>query len=484
MISIIKNIIFKSSLEIMRVIIPIISLPYIYRIFKPDIMGKIEFSQSIKEYFLIFVGFGVYTYGLREVSQIRNDKKYRDKLFTDLFVISMLSTILVTLIYFIYIIISFNSDIIVKNMLLINAINLLSQLIYTEWVNEAFENYKFISIKTIIIKVINLICIFLFIKTSEHFYRYLLLVNIFVFFNNIISFIFVKRYISFSYRNLEIKKYLYYLFLIVLISNLNILYTQLDKIMLGFYGKKIEEIAYYGIGQKVMLITMGVVLSIVRVMMPRLSFYLGEKNKEMYEYLLNRMIPYVYILICPISVGIGILSKEIVLFFGGIEYVEAQNIVIIFGLRLMIITFEALLVNQVIFLNKREKVIIYIYIIGAIFNILFKVILINSNYFNMISTLIATIISELIVILLEYLYIIKYLNINIEIFKITNTKYFFIALSFIPVKYYFKNLNYSILLTTIIIFGICVFLYFIILLIMKDKYLYQLLDKILKKIKG
>ena len=55
--SIVKNIIFKFSLEILRIIIPIISVPYIYRIFKPEIMGQIEFSQSIVGYFFIFAGF-------------------------------------------------------------------------------------------------------------------------------------------------------------------------------------------------------------------------------------------------------------------------------------------------------------------------------------------------------------------------------------------------------------------------------------------
>ena len=50
--SIIKNIIYKFSLEILRIFIPIISVPYIYRIFKPEIMGNIEFSQSISGYFL------------------------------------------------------------------------------------------------------------------------------------------------------------------------------------------------------------------------------------------------------------------------------------------------------------------------------------------------------------------------------------------------------------------------------------------------
>ena len=109
--SILKNTIYKVFLEILRIIIPIISVPYIYRIVKPEIMGQIEFSQSISGYFFIFAGFGVYKYGLREVSRVRNDEKKRNKLFTELFFISTISSIFVTVIYLFYVYFKLNSNI-------------------------------------------------------------------------------------------------------------------------------------------------------------------------------------------------------------------------------------------------------------------------------------------------------------------------------------------------------------------------------------
>ena len=123
--TILKNIIYKFSLEVLRIFIPIISVPYIYRIFKPDIMGNIEFSQSITGYFFIFAGFGVYSYGLREISYVRNDEKKRNKLFTELFLISTISSILITIIYLLYIYFEFD-NILLKKILLINSIQLIS----------------------------------------------------------------------------------------------------------------------------------------------------------------------------------------------------------------------------------------------------------------------------------------------------------------------------------------------------------------------
>ena len=371
---ILKNIIYKFSLEILRIFIPIISVPYIYRIFKPEIMGNIEFSQSITGYFFIFAGFGVYTYGLREVSRVRNDEKKKNKLFTELFLISTISSILITVIYLLYIFFKFD-NILLKKILLINSIQLISYIFYIEWINEAFEDYNFISKKTIIVKLLNVVCIFLFIKISNDFNKYLYIINIFIFINNFISFIYIRKYIKFDFKNLKLKKYLLPLSLLVLISNINVLYTRLDRIFLGFYGN-IEEVAYYGVAQKVMSIFMVIIMSIINVTIPRLSFYLGQNQKYEYENLFNKIFPFVYLLLFPIGIGIIILSKEISLFFGGTAYLPAQAVVTIFGMRMIVVTIESLLSNHVIFLNKKEKVIAIIIGIFGLLNLLTKYFLI------------------------------------------------------------------------------------------------------------
>ncbi|WP_291258999.1 oligosaccharide flippase family protein [Fusobacterium sp.] len=476
--SIVKNAIFKFSLEILRIFIPIISVPYIYRIFNPEIMGQIEFSQSIVGYFFIFAGFGVYTYGLREISRVRDNKEQRDKLFTELFTISTVSSILVTFIYLGYVYFKFNFDNLLKNMLLINSINLISYVFYIEWINEAFENYKFISQKTMIVKLLNLACIFLFIKVSDDYFKYLFLINVFTLINNLASFIYIRRYINFSFNNLEIKKYLFPLGILILVSNINVLYTQLDKIVLGFYGKNIEEVAYYGVAQKVMSVLMVIVMSIINVTMPRLSYYLGQNQKDEYENLFNRIFPYIYLLLFPMGIGIIILSKEICIFFGGKAYLPAQAVVIVFGIRMIIVTVESLLSNHVIFLNQKEKVMAVILGICGVFNLLLKIGLIYFDIFTASTAIFTTMLAEILIITLDYWYIKKYLKLKLEIFKLKNLKYLLISLIFFPIKYFFSDLNFNIMINSILIFIMCSSAYFILLLLIKDRCLFELLEKI------
>lgn len=212
--------------------------------------------------------------------------------------------------------------------------------------------------------------------------------------------------------------------------------------------------------------------------MPRLSFYLGEGNKLEYENLLNKTFPYIYLLVFPISVGIGILSKEIALFFGGIEYIVAQGVIIIFGIRLIITTIETILINQVIFLNQRERAIIFIYIIGGAINFILKVILIKLHILVGTMAIFTTMVSEIALIGIEYYYIKKYLDIKLEIFKLNNLKYLIFSLLFIPIKYLLRNLNYSVMLNSMIVFIACSSIYFIFLFMTKDKCLVEIMSKV------
>lgn len=212
--------------------------------------------------------------------------------------------------------------------------------------------------------------------------------------------------------------------------------------------------------------------------MPRLSFYLGEGNKLEYENLLNKTFPYIYLLVFPISIGTVILSNEIALFFGGIEYLVAKFAIIVFGIRLIIVTIESILANQVIFLNQKEKVILYLYGLGGIINFLLKLYLIKYNILTSGTAILTTMISEIVLIILEYKYIKKYLNYDLKVFKLGNLKYLIISLLFFIIKYLLRDLNYNNLINSLIVFICCSSVYFIILFITKDKCLNEILEKL------
>lgn len=145
-IKIIKNFMYKLSLSTFNLIIPILITPVLYRRLGPTSIGEIEYSNVIYNYFFIFASFGIYNYGLKKISKIKNDEEKIDKLYSELFIINFLSNIIIFLIYigFIYKYYLEKKEFII---LLILSGGIISNIFYIEWVNEAFENYKFITKK-------------------------------------------------------------------------------------------------------------------------------------------------------------------------------------------------------------------------------------------------------------------------------------------------------------------------------------------------
>ena len=163
--SLFKNSMFKALLSICNIIIPLIIGPYVTHLLNVDLYGSFNRVISELNVFIVIGSFGVYNYGIKEISKIRNDKAKVNDMFTNLFVISLITNLIVCIIYLFYAF--FTSSGIVLIIYLTSSVQFLANIFYMEFVNEALENYKFITEKTLIVRIIYLLCIFLFVKNEN-----------------------------------------------------------------------------------------------------------------------------------------------------------------------------------------------------------------------------------------------------------------------------------------------------------------------------
>ena len=146
--SLFKNTIYKSILSFVNILIPLLVGPYIVKLLDVNLYGAYNKAYADFQLFLTFASFGVYTYGIKEISKIRNDKEKVSKLLTNLFVISLISNIVVGSIYVGYSFIIAKD--ITRTLYLLMLIQIVANIFYIEFVNEALENYKFITLKTLL----------------------------------------------------------------------------------------------------------------------------------------------------------------------------------------------------------------------------------------------------------------------------------------------------------------------------------------------
>ena len=474
-----KNTIYKSILSFVNIVVPLIIGPYVVRLLDVELYGIYNRVFSEFQVFLAFASFGVYNFGMREISKVRNDKKKVSQLFSNLFLISLISNLLMLIIYIIYSIL--NSSGIATTIYLIMIIQIFANVFYIEFVNEALENYKFITIKSVIVKLIYFALIILLVRNPNDIVIYSIIVCLTVLLNNIISFIYAKNKIKFDFSSIKVKKYIKPLIAVLLITNIDLLYSQLDRVMLGKYVGDVSVTLYY-IPYYIVSTLVAIPYSIINVSIPRLSYIIKNEDKNVYVGKLNNSISSLLFIIIPICFGVLVVAKEVILLYAGDKYTAAIIPLMIACVTRIFISLESVMNNLVLYPNDLEKRIVKVSLGCGVLNLVLNYMLVIFKVFNPTTALITTGISELLVFILHYRYSKKILKINVNIFSKNNILYLILGTLFIPLSLVIRMLNLGFIITLGLIIIVCCLTYFIVLYIKKDNNLIFILSKFFKKL--
>ncbi len=387
------NAIASTLVRILNIIFPLLTGPYLTRILDPELFGEFNKVNALAAWFIPFAAFGVYNYGIRQVSGVRDNKQKASHNFSLLFYASIISSVVVTLIYILYI--WFAKP---NNMLLyvIFIFQIIVQFLNVEWMAEAFESYNFILYKTLFVRVFMLVSIFVFVKNGDDIIPYAMIMTLANFLNYFTSYIYIRRKVKLVRIPLkELVKIFKPLFPMLLLANANMLYTILDRLFLSSV-KNNFFISYYTISLNLSMMITGVVVSIIIVSIPRLAKYNAEEDFIKFNELQFKTSRLFLFLVVPISVGLACVSQSIIFLYAGPKYILAVPTMIICSIRILTWTLDTIFANQIIFLKGHELSLTKIYFIGGFFNLIFNsglfILGIEKPEFYILTTLIAEII--------------------------------------------------------------------------------------------
>ncbi len=475
-----KNTIYKALLSFANIVIPLLVGPYIVKLLNVELYGTYNKVYADFQFFLTFASFGIYTYGIREISKIRDNKEKVSKLLSNLFLLSLLSNICVGLIYFIYA--KLISSGITYTLYLIMLIQIVGNIFYIEFVNEALENYQFITIKTLIIKILYMLSLFIFVKKTDDVIIYSIIICLTVFLNNIVSFIYAKRRIKFNFSEIKFRKYIKPIFGVFIITNIDLLYSQLDKVMLGKFTSNVAVTLYY-IPYYIVSTLSAIPYAIINVSIPRLSYLIENEGKENYEKTLNKSLSSLLFIIIPMCIGVFVLAKEVVVLYAGEKYISMVSTLMLACIIRIIISIQSTMINLVMYPNNQEKKIITYSFICGIINLLFNIVLVIFKIFTPFMCMFTTGIVELLLSILLYNFIKRKLNIKYNLFTKQNFMYLILSLSFIPISLLIRLANFGFVLNLLLIIFICVILYVGILFYKKDENLFLIINKFFGKLR-
>lgn len=409
-----KTIKQNAILNIIRVIgtlvIPLFLTPYVARILGVVNMGKINFSNSIVSYFSLVASLGVSAYAVREGASIRQFRKKMGLFASEILKLNIFSTAIASILLCIilYLVPNINcySDIIILQVL-----NIVFVTFGVEWICIIYEDYIYVTLRTIIIQIISLVFIYVFVKNSTHLYRYLLinlLAGVLVCFLNRIR---SKKYCEIHVTKVQINKVhikpILYIFFSTVASTI---YTNIDITMIGIISGD-YQVGIYSMAVKICTIIKQLIFAGIDVAMPRLS-YLIKNDKSKYDSLLNSLVHVVFIIIVPLISGAIIERKQIIWLILGDEYQPADKALMVLLIAVFFATIAYFVMHTMLLPNGLENILFKGTVAGALLNLLLNSVAIPT--LGIEGAAITTVLSEAIVFAVCYWYVKDKVHIQIE----------------------------------------------------------------------
>lgn len=462
------NIIYKS----INLIFPLITIVYVSRILLPVGVGKVAAAQNIVQYFVVLAALGLPTYGVKKIAEYADDRKLRDTVFSELFIINAISTFVLSLIYLImiYAIPYFHNTLAIT---LVVGIQLFANIINIDWFYQGLEEYKYIMQRSIIVKMLSLASVFIFVKTTNDFIIYALITTLSLVLNYVFNIIHCQRYAKLQFNHLNIKQHIKPLFILLSTTIAIEVYTLVDTTMLNFYSGN-EIVGIYTNATKSCSIVRMLIVALCAVFLPRLNYYYTHNNYDKFKDLISKGIMLLVNLSLPMAMCLFIMADNCVLLLFGDSFIPAITTLRILSLSIVTVSLSNFMGYQILVTINKEKFVLYSTIIGAVVNIILNAILIPNYAQN--GAAIASVISEGAVAIYQFYYVTKYVYTKITFDKVISLVIPLICMMAIIIltKYFCTNIILETILSVVI--GVATF--FIIGLLCKNSLIIMATGKI------
>lgn len=387
---IIKNYLYNLSYQILVVLAPLITAPYVSRVLKPDGVGIYSYTTTIATAFALFAALGVNTYGQREIAYKQGDKEGQSIIFWELFLARLFSTALVGIVYLLFCLAysQYNEYLILQSLIVF------ATMLDISWFFQGIEEFRIIAIRNAIIKLVTIVLIFILVKSQADLSAYILINSVSIFGSYLLFFLNLNKYIiKIDYKKLHPLRHTRGIieFFIPLMATQ--LYSQLDKIMLGAIASSSVENGYYEQSRKIVSILIMVITSINTVMFPRISNLYAQEKKDEIIGLYKKTYKLILMMVIPISVGIVFTSNNFVIWFFGDEYLSVaflMKLSVILLLFMAIGNFVGMLYLSPI---GKQNQMTTVYLISAGINVIFNFWMIPM--LQSIGAIIASIVAEI-----------------------------------------------------------------------------------------
>lgn len=386
-----KNIAYQSFYEILILILPFFTSPYIARVMGADYIGLFSYTYSIAYYFHLFGMLGIKFYGNRSIAKVRDSHTDTVRVYNEIFALHEIVSILSAIVYFVFCVFGAKY----RTYAFLQGFLVLSSVFDVSWLFFGLERFKQTVTWSTVIKVVSVVLIFCLVKSKNDFPVYILIMTGGQFLNSLILFILSFKVIEYKMpRITELKKHIKPLLILFIPILALSLFKYMDKIMLGGLGEK-KELGYYENAEKLINIPLSVVFAFGSVMLPRITNVVAQDNKASAEKYLRLTVKFLVGLSFAMAFGLAAVSTVFAPVFWGKGFVKSGELIALLAITIPFSTLASIIRNQDMIPNGHDMYYSVSIVLGAVVNLVVNYLLIPR--YQSLGVTIGTIVAEIVV---------------------------------------------------------------------------------------
>lgn len=384
-----KNLAYNVAYQILVIILPLITAPYVSRVLGADGLGTYSYIFSIVTYFGLFGMLGIANHGNRSVALVRDNRQKVSEAFSNTYIIQLCTTVIALLLYFLFIYCWFSGD---KTIAYIESIIVLSYVLDITWFFFGLEQFAVTVTRNAIIKIATVVAIFIFVRSREDLWIYALIMSCGMLFSQIYLWLRIRKYADFCKPSWsQVKSNIKPVLMLFIPAIAYSIYKLLDKVMLGAMSS-MSQVGLFDNAEKIINIPSSLITAFGTVMMPRITVLLGTGDEHRISYLNKISVRYFTLLVVGAAFGLAGICNVLAPVYFGSEFVGSAPIIAGLGFSLIFVTWANVIRTQYLIPNKLDKPYVISSVIGALANLAVNIILIPK--FAGIGAMIGTIIAE------------------------------------------------------------------------------------------
>ena len=459
-----KNFMYNTAYQILILIIPLVTAPYLSRVIGAEGIGIYSYTYSIAYYFGLFILLGLNNYGNRKIAQVKDNKEKLSKEFLSIYLMQVMMSIIVIGIYGIYITLNNYTYKIIQ---VIQIVYLISVALDINWLFFGLEKFKITVTRNFLIKILTFICIFIFVKNEQDLWVYTLIMSLSYLISQCCLFPFLKKIIQpvkVTFKDV-IKHIKPNLILFIPAISVSV-YKVMDKIMLGSMTN-MTTVGFYENAEKIINIPTTIITALGTVMLPRVSNLVSNGKEEEAKRYTDISMKFMMFLAIPFTLGIMAVIENLAPIYFGEDFALTGTFAKYLSLTLPFVSWANVIRTQYLLPKEKDKLYIVSIISGAVINLVFNLILIKQ--YQGMGAIISTIMAEFTVMIIQTVYVINKMNIK-QYFK--ETVFFLIKgliMYFLVISLESWIENIIILIILQVIYGVLIYT------ILNYKYIYSLI---------